>query len=1250
MLADTDVMSVPQDGLLSSASEGKHASMHGTATEAMNLRNGAKEHPARAQRGSASLSQGSFFTTDDKIFSLDQTSTRGEQPVLADADIVSSQQASVSDEPSKSSDHVQQLHSDSPRQAQEVPTVAEVVCPPKDDEISGQQETMQGLMHRDTAGASLQEVRVSGTRDASSIPPLSGFSTAGGQKLTIDPAALRHAQAVLADNDVEEVRQSTVSAKPHAVERCCHFEESHKAGGQSESSNNIAQSGFSTAGGRKINVDQVSVRRAQAVLADADVVPEPLADVLPDCQETGHGLLRAEMSHGRQSERSRSANQSSEVCPNVYHIPPSISQSGFSTAGGRTIKVDQAALLRAQAVLADSADLPPLSGGLPSASHEDWQSAMCSDMGDHHGSTSRTTSLAHCRTLTVGKVALPSAQSVSADVDMILPLAGNRDSLIHGRSLEASQLTHDTPRAAPEANHSGCVVPLMARAVCPAGQVVAHCQDGGLRGRFVDSAEGQTADFDGGWAALFSAADRASEVPNDTDSLQAEVRAALNDADIQEELEEDEEEEARYSAAYEGPPRVHGHPPSSKGGLSFERFRREIEATYGASAPRAVLDRFGRQWFDIQRRQLAMSWVMRRELTGTTAVARSELYYRRLVRRCGAELSGGRSAFRRLSEDGPAWAAQHMVVMCSHVYWPSFPVLPSEDNNLVQDNGAGTDAGGAVRTIEVSDGWYFLSAKLDAGLSWRVRSGHISPGRRIRICLSKAEGIPEGGCDPLELPDGAHLQLAFDSCLPIRATQVRLGLQPRIFPPVRIADLCGGGGTVPFIDVVVLRMLPLVFRSWTDGKTAPEERSFSQECERAEKVFEDGVARAEEEMEAELEEDGVRENEDAILAVASRARARRLAVRDAASLHSSPPQQLAVVLDAQQIGRPQDKEWWSSLALLSLPGMAPSDDGADESNIQPFDRIRATGVRPGKARPPLKAGSSSLSGLTGACTAAAMAEPPLGSRRGPLRLYYDSRSSRLQFERAASDVAMPPGLAAYVLPTSPFFCRSGSLPVLQAPAPQVPLPDARGHFCDLVGALLRVSEVESATPAGSLGRWRAVLPLLVLTPSQRLCRVLVEDYSADREQALSGLQRARASFAAIVGHQFTTCPGVGPTSIAASASETPSVMLPVADCSPREGSEAAPGERDGANSRRDGNGHCSPVAVALENVTFDWHERRTGVIHFLAQRVHLRLSRRPASRYLREALASASWAPCDIERAKELFDAAAAASSSGRSE
>ena len=143
----------------------------------------------------------------------------------------------------------------------------------------------------------------------------------------------------------------------------------------------------------------------------------------------------------------------------------------------------------------------------------------------------------------------------------------------------------------------------------------------------------------------------------------------------------------------------------------------------------------------------------------------------------------------------------------------------------------------AVRpTLELTDGWYAVTASLDAAMAKRVRSGKVFVGQKLRICMAQLEGLDDG-VEPLECAcnaaDGAaHPRLALHANGTRRARyasvvmwmsllcagltgavlgacatrwDAKLGFQRARYFRVSLKSIVPDGGIVPCIKVVIAR-------------------------------------------------------------------------------------------------------------------------------------------------------------------------------------------------------------------------------------------------------------------------------------------------------------------------------------------------------------------------------------------------------------------------------------------------------------
>lgn len=506
----------------------------------------------------------------------------------------------------------------------------------------------------------------------------------------------------------------------------------------------------------------------------------------------------------------------------------------------------------------------------------------------------------------------------------------------------------------------------------------------------------------------------------------------------------------------------------------FARFHQCLLDEFGSAdtSYRNRLQRFRRAWFDIQLRQLPL-------LDCKGLLEDHFALCTWLMQRCRAELSGRRSAFQRLCENG-ALGERHLVLLCSRV-------LLSESCEQGEQH------------VELSDGLYFLPAELDGHLQNLVCRGKLRPGRWLHTAMVHVMGLPAEGCDPLDLPKETRLKLSFNACRACSISAwIRPGLQQKPFPPVPLSQVRDGAGIVPFIDVIVLRVLPTVFRSWGQSRADSgccgckvDERSLSQECAHMEQIVAEEVHA--QEVSGQVGADAVSDEVQARVAV------RVLAER-------GTPQLPLLVLDAQSLAK-CNTDWCSHVALLMLPA-TPEGEGP-----QPLDRLRITCLKTVTA-------GRAISDST--------------PRRGPVRLF-TTRSTRLQRCRAiklqhrggrsaAGTVAVAGGGNGVVATIAPpgvaleaWFSASRSCseklsfgPSLPGLGP-VPLPATlSGHFCDVAGVLLHISTAE-ASAHGAQGSARATFALYLATFGRHVCKVTVEASGPCVEEALSRASRARGT-------------------------------------------------------------------------------------------------------------------------------------------
>ena len=111
--------------------------------------------------------------------------------------------------------------------------------------------------------------------------------------------------------------------------------------------------------------------------------------------------------------------------------------------------------------------------------------------------------------------------------------------------------------------------------------------------------------------------------------------------------------------------------------------------------------------------------------------------------------------------------------------------------------------------IELTDGWYSIRASIDIYLKEMIDTGLITIGNKLRICCAQIEG--EEASDPLDTNVTSKLLLRINNVRRSRWA-VPLGYQKTALFPVTISSLYPNGGKLPYIDVVIQKKLPLMFK------------------------------------------------------------------------------------------------------------------------------------------------------------------------------------------------------------------------------------------------------------------------------------------------------------------------------------------------------------------------------------------------------------------------------------------------------
>ncbi|OHT06102.1 BRCA2 repeat family protein [Tritrichomonas foetus] len=111
--------------------------------------------------------------------------------------------------------------------------------------------------------------------------------------------------------------------------------------------------------------------------------------------------------------------------------------------------------------------------------------------------------------------------------------------------------------------------------------------------------------------------------------------------------------------------------------------------------------------------------------------------------------------------------------------------------------------------LELSDGWYSIPATIDTLLSECVKNEEIVIGMKLRICCAQLDGDDASG--PLDEGRNTRMILRINSVRRARWDSL-LGYQKCALFAVSISSLVANGGPLPYIEVVVQRKYPFLYR------------------------------------------------------------------------------------------------------------------------------------------------------------------------------------------------------------------------------------------------------------------------------------------------------------------------------------------------------------------------------------------------------------------------------------------------------
>ncbi|KAF9187721.1 Breast cancer 2, early onset [Haplosporangium sp. Z 767] len=161
-----------------------------------------------------------------------------------------------------------------------------------------------------------------------------------------------------------------------------------------------------------------------------------------------------------------------------------------------------------------------------------------------------------------------------------------------------------------------------------------------------------------------------------------------------------------------------------------------------------------------------------------------------------------------------------------------------------------------VMKVSVTDGWYVLTASLDASLVRAVERGKLKVGSKVHVCRAGLTGA-ENGVAILEAApnyDSSSVAIVLQANYTRLARwDTRLGFQkePLIWT-TRLQNITPEGGLIPGLDVVVLRKYPIMYlETLSDGAT--KVRRTAKEEERAVEAYQAKLEKQYQDMVQEVE-------------------------------------------------------------------------------------------------------------------------------------------------------------------------------------------------------------------------------------------------------------------------------------------------------------------------------------------------------------------------------------------------------------
>ena len=131
--------------------------------------------------------------------------------------------------------------------------------------------------------------------------------------------------------------------------------------------------------------------------------------------------------------------------------------------------------------------------------------------------------------------------------------------------------------------------------------------------------------------------------------------------------------------------------------------------------------------------------------------------------------------------------------------------------------------------VELSDGWYTITAQLDHLLCLKLSLGKIFVGMKVCVSMCQLHNsrMP---CHPLEMDDTVYLALHYNGVFPAKFN-AKLGFKREGVPLVGLPQVQPAGGIVPSTLVLIEKQYPLVFMErHEDGRMVKRGQASEQEA------------------------------------------------------------------------------------------------------------------------------------------------------------------------------------------------------------------------------------------------------------------------------------------------------------------------------------------------------------------------------------------------------------------------------------